>query len=165
MNGFVQSSDQAPALEPSWLPPQNYALSPASALEHPADVLNHPRMTTADKRAVLASWASDACAVKDAPALRQLDSGAVVGIDDILQALQSLDVVGDDADSPRPDIAWSFPFTRRQERRATRWRSKSVRRTRRSDDDDDPPPCPAAAARPVPMMFTAACAERLEWAA
>ena len=50
-----------------------------------------PKLTTAEKRAVLASWISDARAVENAPSLRRLDSGAVVEVDAILQALVLLD--------------------------------------------------------------------------
>ena len=35
------------------------------------DVVNDPDMTVQEKRAILASWASDACAVEAAPDLRR----------------------------------------------------------------------------------------------
>jgi hypothetical protein len=41
------------------------------------------------KRSVLASWASDACAIGSNPALRAT-AGNVVNYDDIIDALQSL---------------------------------------------------------------------------
>jgi hypothetical protein len=45
-----------------------------------------------EKRAVLASWASDACAVEDTPALRRAPGGRrEVSVDDILEALRPLD--------------------------------------------------------------------------
>ena len=44
-----------------------------------------------EKKAVLASWISDARAVESAPSLRRLDSGAVVEVDAILRALVLLD--------------------------------------------------------------------------
>ena len=37
-------------------------LHPAQALEHPSQVVNDPNLTLNEKRAILASWASDACA-------------------------------------------------------------------------------------------------------
>ena len=43
-------------------------LRPALAFEHPRDVVGDPDLTLNEQRAILASWASDACAV--APALR-----------------------------------------------------------------------------------------------
>ena len=58
---------------------------------HPRDVTTDPKLTTAEKRAVLASWISDARAVENAPSLRRLDSGAVIEVDAILQALVLLD--------------------------------------------------------------------------
>ena len=38
-------------------------LHPAQAFSHPSDVVNDPDLTLNEKRAILASWASDACAV------------------------------------------------------------------------------------------------------
>jgi len=38
-------------------------LHPAQAFSHPADVVNDPDLTLNEKRAILASWASDACAI------------------------------------------------------------------------------------------------------
>ncbi len=55
-------------------------------------MLRHDGLTFEDKRAVLASWASDACAVEAAPALRRIPAtGQVVQIDDIFDALKALD--------------------------------------------------------------------------
>ena len=49
-------------------------------------------LTTAEKRAILSSWASDACAVESMPALRQiLGSGHAVKFDEVIDALQELD--------------------------------------------------------------------------
>ncbi len=39
----------------------------AAIYTHPDDVTSDPKLTTAEKRAVLASWISDARAVEDAP--------------------------------------------------------------------------------------------------
>ena len=58
---------------------------------HPDDIVSDPTLTTAEKKAILASWSSDARAIENAPALRRLDSGAVVEVDAILRALASLD--------------------------------------------------------------------------
>jgi hypothetical protein len=67
-------------------------LSPADAFDHPNDVVNDPDLTLAEKRAILASWASDACALEAVPALRK-PSGArrPLPIDDIFDALRELD--------------------------------------------------------------------------
>src|SRR6202171_5303993 len=49
-------------------------------------------LTTAEKRAILSSWASDACAIESMPALRQIPaSGRVVKFDEVIDALQELD--------------------------------------------------------------------------
>jgi len=101
-------------------------------------------LSIAEKREILSSWASDARAVPDSPALRRLDNGAMVVIDDILDALRTLDVsdLEENADESTTD----------PERRPTGWWIQAVRRRRPpDDDDDDPPPCPAVIA-PVPRL-------------
>jgi hypothetical protein len=66
-------------------------LHPANAFARPADVVNDPDLTLSEKRAVLASWASDACAVEAVPALRKPPGSAPVRFDDIMDALRELD--------------------------------------------------------------------------
>lgn len=66
-------------------------LHPASAFTHPMDVVRDPDLTLNEKRAILASWASDACALEAAPDLRVNASGNVVRWDDIMDALHTLD--------------------------------------------------------------------------
>src|SRR5690349_5618251 len=66
-------------------------LHPAQAFEHPSQVVHDPDLTLNEKRAILASWASDACAVEAAPALRQGANGQRVAFDEIMDALRSLD--------------------------------------------------------------------------
>ena len=68
----------------------------AAIYTHPDDVMSDPKLTTAEKRAVLAAWISDAPAIENAPSLRRLDSGAIVDVDSILQALGSLDELAHD---------------------------------------------------------------------
>jgi hypothetical protein len=46
----------------------------------PDDVVVDPDLTTADKRAILASWVSDGRAVDNAPTPRRLDSGGAVEV-------------------------------------------------------------------------------------
>jgi len=67
-----------------------------------AGILNDASMTNAEKRTTLASWAADARAMKDVPALRKLENGVVIRLKDILQALIKLD---DDDDDLRPSPA------------------------------------------------------------
>ena len=66
-------------------------LHPAGAFRTPMEVVNDPDMTVQEKRAILASWASDACAVEASPDLRQPDDGPPVRFDDVMDALKSLD--------------------------------------------------------------------------
>jgi hypothetical protein len=99
----------------------NELLHPAQAFEHPAEVVNDPDLTLNEKRAILASWASDACAVEAAPALRCAPGGRrPVTVDDILEALRTLDKAAREGEDVSP------------------WRRKLRRRaifTRRSPDD------------------------------
>ena len=65
---------------------------PLSRLTHPFDVARHPTLEPEVKRAILASWTSDASAVPDQPALRRpADIGKPVPLDDVLAALRVLD--------------------------------------------------------------------------
>jgi hypothetical protein len=67
-------------------------LHPAQAFEHPSDVVHDPDLTLNEKRAILASWASDACAVEAVPSLRHAPGTArPVTVDEILEALRTLD--------------------------------------------------------------------------
>ena len=65
-------------------------LHPATAFNHPSEVVKDPDLTLNEKRAILASWASDACAIEAAPELRVARNGAV-RFDDIIDALKQLD--------------------------------------------------------------------------
>jgi len=101
-------------------------LHPAHAFDHPDDVVHDPDLTVNEKRAILASWASDACAVEALPALRRPPGGRqVVAVDAVLDALRALDKLAHD-DSPQS--AWA----RRQVRRET---LAEFRRRRLSDPD------------------------------
>ena len=127
-------------------------------LAHPDDVVRDATLSLDEKRAILASWASDAHAVADAPTLRQLDSGAIVDLDVILHALQALDGELDAGRAgparPAADLRW-WRGAGRHEAILTRWRRRS-NVARRRDDDDDPPPCPASNALPLPPSFVPA---------
>ena len=69
----------------------DYLLHPAKAFRTPMDVVADPRLTAQEKRAILSSWASDACAVEAAPELRQPPSAPIVQFDDVMDALKLLD--------------------------------------------------------------------------
>ena len=73
-------------------------LHPAGAFRTPMEVVNDPDMTVQEKRAILASWASDACAVEASPDLRRPPSAPAIRFDDIMDALKRLD--GEAANSP-----------------------------------------------------------------
>lgn len=76
-------------------------LRPAIGFHHPRDVLKDPDLSSADKRAVLASWISDASAVQDQPHQRWLlGTPEPVPTADIRAALARLDAL--DAGSDRP---------------------------------------------------------------
>jgi hypothetical protein len=67
-------------------------LHPGTMFERPRDVVSHPDLDLAEKRAILASWASDASAIASCPALRAPTGlKAPVTIDEILEALCALD--------------------------------------------------------------------------
>ena len=66
-------------------------LHPAQAFSHPSDVVNDPDLTLNEKRAILASWASDACAIESVPGLRRAPHGKPVAFDDIMDAFRGLD--------------------------------------------------------------------------
>jgi hypothetical protein len=141
--------------QPSPAPTQ----SPAAAIyTHPDDVANDPKLTTAEKRAVLASWISDARAVENAPALRRLDSGAVVEVDAILRVLVSLDELAPD---PRRDRKWPVPSPRRRSV-ISRWLSRVGPSNSSNNNDDDPPPAPAGFGIPFHPTFVAAYGARPE---
>jgi hypothetical protein len=96
-------------------------LHPSKAFGHPLDVVRDPDMTIAEKRAVLVSWASDACAIASNPALRVATTGNAISYDDIIDAFQSLNV-------DRSSDAVTYNFKRRQRRRRwTKWKDSSGR--------------------------------------
>jgi hypothetical protein len=78
-------SEGARALPIDWL------VTPGLAFSHPSEVLDHPELSHAERRAILASWASDARAVEGAHWMRCLDNGAVVTLAEVLDALRRLD--------------------------------------------------------------------------
>lgn len=68
------------------------SLRPAVGFDRPSDVLKDPDLDHEQKRAILSSWASDASAVKDHPALRWLlGAPSPVPLAEVLEALDRLD--------------------------------------------------------------------------
>ncbi len=124
-------------------------VAPGDVFRHPREVLAHPHLSRGNKRAILASWASDASAVENAPGLRCLKGGRAepVPVDAVLAALAQLD-----------EGAASRAGRERNERPRRMAKLYRLVRSRRKDDDD-PPPCPAAAMpRPWTPSGTAALA-------
>src|SRR5690242_10722459 len=74
---------------------------PSQVFEHPRDVVSDPDLTLNEKRAILASWASDACAIEAAPELRAAGAN-IVRWDDIMDALRCLDREGEKYGKPLP---------------------------------------------------------------
>jgi hypothetical protein len=66
-------------------------LHPADAFSHPMDVVEDRDLTRYEKRAILSSWAADACAVGEISEPSRSLPRAVVSFDDILDALRALD--------------------------------------------------------------------------
>ena len=66
-------------------------LHPALAFSSPAEVVSDPDLTLQEKRAILSSWASDACAVEAMPEIRSHPSGSTARFDEIISALRELD--------------------------------------------------------------------------
>lgn len=67
-------------------------LSPSRHFDHPDDVLADCTLDRDEKRAILSSWASDACTVESMPALRRHPgTQRPVPFDEIMEALRRLD--------------------------------------------------------------------------
>lgn len=71
--------------------PIDWLVTPGLAFSHPSEVHYHPELSHAERRAILASWASDARAVEGAHWMRCLDNGSVVTLAEVLDALRKLD--------------------------------------------------------------------------
>lgn len=109
-------------------------------LDDPAKVVNHPHLSRAEKRTLLASWASDSYAVENQPTLRRLDDGTLVPVERILSALNALDEMPEAGEG----FSARLPPWRSSSRRGAPWRRSG--RFFGRDDDHEPPPCPASIA-------------------
>ncbi|MBV8698174.1 MAG: hypothetical protein JO052_10000 [Bradyrhizobium sp.] len=77
---------------------------PVSHYNSPAAVLSDDRLSAAEKRVILSSWASDMYAVESNPALREVPGiPSPMRLSDILAALRELD--GEDDPPPRGGAA------------------------------------------------------------
>ncbi len=91
------SVDTSYVVQDRWDP--NDLLHPAQAFEHPSHVVNDPDLTLNEKRAILASWASDACALEAAHHLRCIRGKRPVLFDEVVEALRTLDREANATDS------------------------------------------------------------------
>jgi hypothetical protein len=123
-------------------------------LTHPDDVISDIELGEFEKRAILADWASDARAVEDVPELRQLDNGAFVHIDDVLNALRLLNNA-----ASHMSAGTRLPFARRRKA------PTGSRIFKNEPDNDGPPPCAAGASIPKRLIYTIAKAVPLSEAA
>ena len=71
--------------------PIDWLVTPGLGFSHPNEVLDHPELSPAEQRAILASWASDARALEEAHLMRCLDNGSIVTLAEVLHALRKLD--------------------------------------------------------------------------
>jgi len=84
-------------------------LAPARRFKHPHDVLSDDTLDPQEKRGILSSWASDACAVESMPALRQPPSAEQpISFDQIMDALRQLDSVASARQSASCEFRHSF---------------------------------------------------------
>ena len=85
-------------------------LFPARHFSRPDEVVDDRTLDTQEKRAILASWASDACAVESMPALRKPPGAPCpVTFDAVMDALRRLD-------DSRAELASDFKERRDRER-------------------------------------------------
>ncbi|MBM1171914.1 hypothetical protein [Microvirga arabica] len=123
-----QAADYPTGLRPELLPPSPSpweVLTKASQVfAHPHDVVTAPDLSREAKRAVLASWASDAWAVVSAPGLRHCPGlrGCTVPVDAVLDALRSLDPEAAEQACERPEPP------RRTRKAGVRWLTPSLSR-------------------------------------
>ena len=77
-------------------------LHPAQAFAKPMDVVDDLDLTLSEKRAILAAWASDACAVEATPSLRSAAGRSIAQFDEIMDALRELDRLAAERSKPLP---------------------------------------------------------------
>jgi hypothetical protein len=136
----------APVGQPASFDAWQALVAPGDVFRHPREVLAHPQLTSGEKRAILASWASDACALENAPGLRCLAGcrAEPVSVDAVLTAVAQLNRQAA-ALRPKCDTLRGLSNLHR------------YLRSRRRNDDDDPPPC-SATAMPPPRRLSGAAA-------
>jgi hypothetical protein len=87
-------------------PEINQLLHPSRFYARPYDVVADHLLTVEERRAILSSWASDACAVESNPALRRPPHATgPVTFDEIMDALVELDRVNGSGSQPKK-VQW-----------------------------------------------------------
>ena len=86
----------------------NHLLYPGEVFPHPMDVVADPDMSVQEKRAILASWASDVSNLAALPDCRDFAAAPVVRFDDIIDALKQLDVESGDKTQAASSTALGF---------------------------------------------------------
>ncbi|MCI9878855.1 MULTISPECIES: hypothetical protein [Methylobacterium] len=147
MSMMESFSSRTSAVNPAGAHPASFEawqalVAPGDVFRHPREVLAHPGLSMGERRAILASWASDASALESAPSMRCLTGSRAepVSVDAVLSALGELDRKS----APKfKSVTSAGPPRQPRQRRLRRladlhWYVRLGRR----DDDDDPPPCP-----------------------
>jgi hypothetical protein len=102
-----------------------HLLHPASHFNHPRDVLAAEHIGRDEKRAILASWASDISAIESMPALRRYPGmDNIVTYDEILEALKALDGGSDPLPAPTLPVLLETGRSDRRKRRNRRLRDR-----------------------------------------
>jgi hypothetical protein len=154
-SGGMNPTGARPASFEAW----QALVAPGDVFRHPREVLTHPQLTQADKRTILASWASDACALENAPSMRCLIGSRAepVPVDAVLATLAELDEESPWAVEAKP-VRSSAPHRRL---RTLSDLGRYVRTGSRNDDDDPPPSPVTAMPRPRTPPLVGALALRI----
>jgi hypothetical protein len=97
-----------------------HLLHPEKHFNHPQDVLAAEHIGTDEKRAILASWASDMFAIESIPTLRLYPGmEKAVSYDEILDALKSLDEENRQPAGRGSSVSGTFPKTYPRRTRAS----------------------------------------------
>jgi hypothetical protein len=99
-----------------------HLLHPAMHFDHPRHVLLADNISKDEKRAILASWASDVCAIESMPAWRRYPgTERIVSYDEVLATLKTLD--GDDQNTSAQKQTASVNDSQSRRRRSLSHRS------------------------------------------
>ncbi|TCM78432.1 hypothetical protein [Rhizobium sp. BK068] len=92
-----------------------HLLHPEMHFDHPRDVLMAGNISKDEKRAILASWASDICAIESMPAWRSYPgTQRIVAYDEVLAALKALDDDDQSTSTQKPMAFFNDSKSRRR---------------------------------------------------